>query len=150
MAVGICAVAVVGVVALFGPAVRDTREVADRRVVHLLAGRVGDELRRSGYAAASDATAAGATAQWVARSDGASLVTLAEADNDPTSGLPPGIPVNERYFLSEVTRALRPVSSPGCLVLEVRVSWPFALPPDGGIVPPAQRSEYRFHVAINP
>ena len=150
MAVGICAVAVVGVVALFGPAVRDTREVADRRVVHRLAERVGEELRRGGFVAVSSATAGGATLQLVARADGVPLVRLADADNDPVSGVPQGIPIAERYYLIEVTRALRPVSEPACVVTEVRVSWPFALPPDGIAVPVAQRSEFRFHVGINP
>ncbi len=150
VAVGICAVTVVGVVGLFGPAVRDTREVAERRVVHRLTVGVDEALRRGGFGAAEAATASGATLQLVARADGMHLVALADAANDPVSGIPPGIASAERYFLIEGTRARRPVSETACLVVEVRVSWPYGFPPDGAIVPAAQRSEYRFHSAINP
>ena len=150
VAVCICAVTVVGVVALLGPAVRDTREVADRHVVHSLAERVGEELRRAGYAAVTAATASSAPLQLVASADGTRIVQLTDADNDQSTGNPPGIAAPERYFLVEVVRALRPVSGPACIVLEVRVSWPLALPPDGTPVPPAQRSEFLFHTAINP
>ena len=150
MAVCLWAVAVLGVVALFAPAVRHTREVADRHVVHALAERVGEELRRCGFAAVEAATAGGARLQLVARADGSRLVLLPDADNDPATGNPPGVPTAERYFQIDVTRALRPASGPGWVVVEVRVSWPLALPPDGTPVPPAQRSEFLFHTAINP
>ncbi len=150
MAVCLWAVAVLGVVALFAPAVRDTREVADRHVVHALAGSVGAELRRYGFAEVQAATAGGASLQLVARADGSRIVALAYADNDPAAGAPPGIPAAERYFQIDVTRALSPASGPAWVVVEVRVSWPLALPPDATPVPAAQRSEFRFHTAITP
>ena len=149
VAVGVCAVAVVGVVALFGPAVRDTREVVDRRTAQRLAEQVNDELQRGGFAAVATATGGGGSLQLVARADGTQIVLEGDADNDPATGVPRGIPPSERYFGVEVIRALRPASGPAWLALEVRVSWPLALPPDGSIVPVAQRSDYRFHTAIN-
>jgi hypothetical protein len=144
-------VAVVGVVALFGPAVRETREVMDRRTAQRLAEQVGDELQRGGLAAAAVAAATGdgGSLELVARADGSQIVLVGDADNDPSTGVPRGIPPPERYFGVAVTRALRPASGPAWLVLEVRVSWPLALPPDGSIVPVTQRSDYRFHTAIN-
>jgi type II secretory pathway pseudopilin PulG len=149
VAVGICAATVVGVVALFGPTVRDTREVMDRRTSQRLAEQVSDELQRGGFAAVTAATVSGGAMQLVARADGSHVVLLGDADNDPTTGVPRGIPPPERYFGVAVTRAGNPASGPAWLVLEVRVSWPLALPPDGAIVPSAQRSDYRFHTAIN-
>ncbi len=143
VAVGLCAVAVVAAVALFGSAVRATREVGDRRAAVRLGERIDAELRRAGFAAVAAATG------LVARADGSRVVRLEEADNDPSAGTPPGIPAAERYFDIAVTRALRPPSDATCVVLEVRVRWPLALPPDGALVLEAQRSEYRFHTAIN-
>lgn len=149
VAVGICAVAVVAAVTLFGPAVRATREAGDRRAAVRLAERIDAELRHAGFAAVAAATGGGGTLRLVARADGSRIVRLEDADNDPDTGAPPGIPAAERYFGVEVARALRPASGAGCVVLEVRVRWPLALPPDGALVPEAQRSEYRFHTAIN-
>lgn len=149
VAVGICAVAVVAVVTLFGPAVRATREVGDRRAAVRLAERIDAELRRAGFAAVAAATEGGTPLRLVARADGSRIARLEDADNDPTTGTPAGIPAAERYFDITVTRALRPPSDATCMVLEVRVRWPLALPPDGAPVPEAQRSEYRFHTAIN-
>ena len=149
VAVGICAVAVVAVVTLFGPAVRATREVGDRRAAARLVERIDAELRRAGFAAVAAATDGGATLRLVARADGSRIVRLEDADNDPSTGMPAGVPAVERYFDIAVTRALRPHSDTTCLVLEVRVRWPLALPPDGALVPESQRSEYRFHTAIN-
>jgi type II secretory pathway pseudopilin PulG len=149
VAVGICAVAVVAVVALFGPAVRATREAGDRRAAVRLAERIDAELRLAGFSAVATATAGGGALRLVTRADGSRIVRLEDADNDPSSGAPPGIPAAERYFGVEVARALRPASDRACVVLEVQVRWPLALPPDGAVVPEAQRSEYRFHTAIN-
>ncbi len=149
VAVGICAVAVVAAVTLFGPAVRATREVGDRRAAIRVAERIDAELRRAGFAAVAAATDGSATLRLVARADGSRLVRQEEADNDPNAGTPPGIPAAERHFDIAVTRALRPASDAACVVLEVRVRWPLALPPDGALVPESQRSEYRFHTAIN-
>lgn len=149
VAVGICAVAVVAAVALFGPAVRATREVGDRRAAVRLAETVDAELRRGGYALVSAALAGGGVLELVARADGSQVVPLADADHEPVPGAPPGIPVAARYFRVEVAPALRPAAEAACLVLEVRVSWPLALPPDGAITPAAQRSEIRFHTALN-
>ena len=149
VAVAICAGAVVAALALFGPAVRATREVADRRTAFRLVENVESELRRGGHAAATAATTGSVVLELVARSDGSQVVLAADADNDPASSLPRGIPAAERYFRIEVARALRPASDAACLVLEVRVRWPLALPPDGGIVPEAQRAEFRFHTALN-
>lgn len=149
VAVGICAVAVVAAVTLFGPAVRATREVGDRRAVVRLAERIDAELRLAGFTVVAAATGGGGTLRLVARADGSRIVRLEDADNDPSSGVPPGIPAAERYFGVEVARALRPASDAACVVLEVRVRWPLALPPDGAVVPETQRSEYRFHTAIN-
>ena len=149
VAVAICAGAVVAALALFGPAVRATREVADRRTAFRLVENVESELRRGGHAAATAATTGSGVLELVARADGSQVVLAADADNDPASGLPRGIPAAERYFRIEVARALRPASDAACLVLEVRVSWPLALLPDGAVVPEAQRSEFRFHTAIN-
>jgi|GEM_PF-6210351 len=149
VAVGICAVAVVATVTLYGPALHVTREVRDRRTAARLAERVDVELRRAGYVAVAAATDAGGALRLVARDDGSRIVLAVDADNDPAAGAPPGIPRAERYFAIEVTRALRPVSDGACLVLEARVLWPLALPPDGVAVPEAQRAEYRFHTAIN-
>lgn len=149
VAVGLCAVAVVAAVALFGPVVRATRETADRRTAVRLAAALEAELRQGGFAAVTAATAGGAVLEFVARADGSQVVRLAEADNDPVGGAPPGIPPAARYFLAEVRPALRPAGDAACLVLEVRVRWPLALPPDGGIVPEAQRAEFRFHTALN-
>jgi hypothetical protein len=149
VAVAICAAAVVVALALFGPAVRVTREVHDRRAAVRLAGMVDAELRRSGFAAVAADTAGGATLELMARADGSQIVLSTDAGNDPATGAPRGIPPAERYFRIEVARALRPASEPSCLVLQVSVSWPLALPPDGAVVPEAQRSEYSFHTAIN-
>jgi type II secretory pathway pseudopilin PulG len=149
VAVGICAVAVVGVVALLGPAARDTREMLDRRTAQRLAEQVDEELQRCGFRTVATATSSGGSLQLVARADGSQAVQLSDAGNDPATGVPPGVVPAERYFLVEVTRALRPESGPAWLVLEVRVSWPLSLPPDGVTVPAAQRSDYRFHTAIN-
>ena len=149
VAVGICAVAVVAAVTLFGPAVRATREVGDRRKAVRLAERIDAELRRAGFAAVAAATEGGGILRLVARVDGSRIVRLEDADNDSDTGTPPGIQAVERYFGVEVARALRPVSDRVCVVLEVRLRWPLALPPDGAVVPEAQRSEYRFHTAIN-
>lgn len=149
VAVGLCAVAVVAAVALFGPAVRATREVGDRRAAVRLGERIDVELRRAGFAAVAAATDGSATLRLLARADGSPIVRLEEADNDPSTGTPPGIPAAERHFEIAVTRALRPASGGSCVVLEVRVRWPLALPPDGVLVPESQRSEYRFHTAIN-
>jgi len=149
VAVGICAVGVVATVALYGPALHATREVRDRRVASRLAERVDVELRRAGYVAVAAATDSGGALRLVARDDGSQIVLAGDADNDPAAGAPPGIPLTVRYFDVEVTRARRPVSDEACLVLEARVRWPLVLPPDGAAVPEAQRSEYRFHTAIN-
>ncbi len=149
VAVGICATTVVVAVALFGPVVRATRETADRRLAVRLARLVETELRRGGFAAVAEATAGGATLELVGRGDVAQVVLLADADRDPADGVPRGIPAAERYFRIEVARALRPDSTPACLVLQVRVSWPLALPPDGAIVAESQRSEFLFHTALN-
>jgi type II secretory pathway pseudopilin PulG len=149
VAVGICAVAVVAAVTLFGPAVRATREVGDRRAAARLAERIDTELRREGFAAVAAATEGGAALRLVARADGSRIVPIAEANNDPDTGAPLGIPAAERYFDIAATRALRPASNDACVVLEVRVRWPLALPPDGVLAPEAQRSEYRFHMAID-
>jgi len=149
IAVAICAAAVVVALALFGPAVRATREVRDRRAAVRLAGMVDAELRRDGFVAVEADTTGGATLELVARADGSQIVLSADADNDPATGAPRGIPPAKRYFRIEVARALRPASEPACLVLQVRVGWPLALPPDGAVVPEAQRSEYSFHTALN-
>ena len=149
VAVGICAVAVVAAVTLFGPAVRATREAGDRRAAVRLAERIDAELRHAGFAAVAAATGGGGILRHVARADGSRIVRLEDVDNDPSSGAPPGVPAAERYFGVEVARALRPASEAACVVLEVRVRWPLALPPDGALVPEAQRSEYRFHTAID-
>ena len=149
VAVGICAVAVVAAVTLFGPAVRATREAGDRRAAVRLAERIDAELRHAGFAAVAAATGGGGILRLVARADGSRIVRLEDADNDASSGAPPGIPAAERYFGVEVARALRPASDAACVVLEVRVRWPLALPPDGAVVPETQHSEYRFHTAIN-
>lgn len=149
IAVGICAVAVVAAVTLFGPAVRATREVGDRRAAARLAERIDIELRREGFASVTASTEGGAALRLVSRADGSRIVVAADADNDPDTGAPPGIPAAERYFDIVATRALRPASDGVCVVVEVRVRWPLALPPDGAVVPEAQRSEYRFHTAID-
>ncbi|HLP08768.1 MAG TPA: hypothetical protein VK178_11430 [Opitutaceae bacterium] len=149
VAVAICAGAVIAVVALFGPTERGIRDAADRRAAVRLVERVETELRRAGFTAVSAAVADGTELELVARADGSQVTLSADADNDPAAGAPRGIPTAERYFLIEVARAVRPSSTAACLVLEVHVSWPFRLPPDGASTPDAQRSELRFHTALN-
>ncbi|MFT3828437.1 MAG: hypothetical protein QM691_01900 [Opitutaceae bacterium] len=149
VAVAICAGAVLAVVALFGPTERGLREAADRRTAMRLVERVEAELRRASFAALVDTVVDGVALELVARADGSQVVLTADADNDPATGAPRGIAVADRYFRIVVGRALRPNSSAAYVVLEMRVSWPLHLPPDGEITPDAQRSELRFHTALN-
>lgn len=149
VAVAICAGAVIAVVALFGPTERGLRDAADRRTAVRLVERVETELRRAGFTAVVAAVADGAELELVVRADGSQPVLAADADNDPAAGALGGTPTEERYFRVGVSRAAQPSSSAACLVLEVRVSWPFRLPPDGASTPEAQRSELRFHTALN-
>ncbi len=124
VAVGICATVVLAAVALFGPAVRSTREVGDQRRAWRLVELVERELRRGGFHAARAATADGGVLQLVGSVDASQLVSRADADNDPVAVAPPGIPAERRYFAVAVGRAPSPASEPGCLVLEVVVTWP--------------------------
>jgi type II secretory pathway pseudopilin PulG len=149
VAVAICAGSVIAVVALFGPTQRGIREAADRRNAIRVVELIESELRRGGFAAIAAATTDDAQLELIARGDGSQAVLTTDADNDPATGSPRGIPPTERYFHIEIARAVRPASEMSCLVLELRVSWPLRLPPDGAVVPEAQRSELHFHTALN-
>ena len=143
IAVGLCAVAVLATVALFGPAVRATRDVGDQRRATRVVEAVERELHRGGFRAASEATAGGAVLELVAAADASRVVLRADVANDPIDGAPPGISVEQRYFDVEIRRAVAPPSEAGCLVLEVRISWPASAAAD------SDRSEFRTLVALN-
>ena len=148
VAVAIAAVAVVAVVGLYGPSVVATREVADRRAASDLLRRVEGELRRGGFAAVATATASGPL-RLVGRPDGSAAVLLADVDNHPERGEPPGIPVEERHFAVEVIRAPHPETGDAVLVLEVRLSWPYVDRATGVVTPVEQRSSLVAHLALS-
>ncbi len=143
VAVGICATAVLAAVALFGPAVRATREVGDQRRAWRVVEVVERELRRGGFQAASAATADGEVLGLLVTADVSQVVLRADAANDPVAGTPPGIPAERRYFEVAVGQANAPASEEGCLVLEVVVTWPAA------VTDPRMRSRLRTLVALN-
>lgn len=142
VAVGLCAGAVVAVLALFGPALRGVREAEDRGTALRLVDEVDAELRRAGFMRSAAATADGAVLELVARGDGSQVVLAADADNDPVAGAPRGIPAGARYFRIVVSRALRPASDAAVVVVAVEVSWPLA-------APDLQRTRTVCHLAIN-
>lgn len=139
VAVGICAVTVVAVVGLYGPALVAVRETTDRQVASRLVQDVRAELRRAGF----DSVAAATTGEPLR------LTARATAGRVSPLGGDCAIPPAERHFLIEVSRAAKPESSAACLVLEVRVSWPFADGGDGRELPVEQRSQLTTQVGLN-
>lgn len=142
IAVGICAAAVLATVALFGPAVRATRDIGDQRRAARVVETMERELQRGGFRAATAATAGGAVLELVASADASRVVLRVDEDNDPAIGTPPGIAPEQRYFVVEIRRAVAPSSEVGCLVLEVSVAWPSSAALAG------DRSEYRTLLAL--
>jgi type II secretory pathway pseudopilin PulG len=150
LAVGLCAAVLVTVLAMWGPSVRGSREVADRRVAMQLVDGVASELSRIGFRAAATGTLHGSVIELVATADGSRVILMADAERDPLGSEPRGIQVSERYFHIEATRILHPTAESAVLPLQIRVSWPFTLPPAGDVVPASARSDYRTIVALNP
>ena len=149
VAVGLCAVAVLATVALFGPALEGAREAESRRAALRLADAVDGELRRAGYEAVAGAVDAEPGLVLWASADGARVVRREDADNDPATGVPAGLAPAARHFLVEVRRATRPESSAAMLALAVTISWPFATPPEGRETLVTQRSTFVCHTVLN-
>ena len=112
VAVGIMAGALVALLGLLGPSLRAVRDIADRTVAARLADRVARELQQHGFRNVEMETAAGPLLV-VASAEGSRVVLAVQADNDPVAGVPPGLPVNERFFLVEVERAVQPAAIGG-------------------------------------
>lgn len=151
LAVGIFATVIVSVIGLLGPTVQSVREVIDSTVAARLADGVDAELRRVGFAGVVTATAGNAIIPLVATVDGSRIVREADAGNAPTA-TPPGIPIDDRYYLVEVRRAVSPTYNAGdaSIVLTIRVSWPYQQPGSATPVAATDRSLFIFNTAIVP
>jgi type II secretory pathway pseudopilin PulG len=148
VAVGIMAGALVALLGLLGPSLRAVRDIADRTVAARLADRVARELQQHGFRNVEMETAAGPLLV-VASAEGSRVVLAVQADNDPVAGVPPGLPVNERFFLVEVERAVQPaaIGGDGALVLGIRVSWPY-VPPRATAPLSAERRSWLVAAAV--
>jgi hypothetical protein len=154
VAIGIGALALVGVLGLFAATIHSEDEVRDRDAVNRLGGGIEAELSRlktglgwSGWVAglppcdAADGILLVGTRSggWVRRADGPDPA----ADRSPDDPELPGIPARDRYFRIEVRAApgFRPEGATGFVVVEARVSWPFRVPMGAATSDPSGATE---------
>lgn len=168
VAVGIFALAIVGVIGLLAPSIKAVSEIADTNVAARLAQNIQMELENYGFApvvTATDPNGSLKKIQLVATKDGLRVVrsngtTPIPADNDPVTGTPPGIAAADRYYLVEVTQfpagntlAYTAANNPGFVALSVRVLWPYKLPAAGGTSrdgSPSEQNSSIFNFALRP
>lgn len=170
VAVGIFALAIVGVIGLLSPTIKSVGEVGDSEVASRLAEQVNSEIQRysqtlsgSGQTSLdvlstkiSKADVATPTFVLYGKRDGSRVVLSTNADNAPTAATAPGIAVQDRYYLIEVTRpidtnTLAYKTGSGFLVATLKISWPYRLPPDGAYeAPVSERLSVLFNTAYLP
>ena len=164
VAVGIFALAIVGVIGLLAPSIKAVSDIADTNVAARLAQNIQMELENYGFSSVVSATNSSQKIQLVATKDGLRVArsngTTPPADNNPVTGTPPGIAAADRYYLVEVTQfpagntlAYTAANNPGFVALSVRVLWPYQLPAAGGTSRAGVASEQTstiFNFALRP
>ena len=171
VAVGIFAIAIVGVIGLLAPTAKSISETADTAVASRLADSVAVELARIRDDPAQTPTAVGDTRLdkvydliqtaaanptvpfIVALADGSYAVQTSKATNSATTGQPRGIAVGDQYFaifVSQQTGNLlyKRSGGSGFLALTVVVKWPYKLPPTGISVPSSSQSSLIYNIAL--
>lgn len=182
LAIGVFSLAIVAVFGLLIPITRDSSSVIDTSTAIRLAEGVNRELERVGGETVK--SLGNGSLFLVATPDGSRILRTYQtangsnsgaaqaAENDPSSGTPPGIVKRDRFYIIEVKLLnnsankvyYNSADNPGSIPVEVRVGWPFytpstpppSTPPstwddssvNGVIVPAASRSYYLFASAI--
>ncbi len=154
VAVGIFAIAVVGVLLVLPTLARQTAESADLLVAQGLPGAIRNEMKRlasgglDGFAASVPVMTATPTEGYrmVAARDGVRVSSLTADNGEVTE--------DERYFLIELWRFnAQPLAfvsgQSGALAVHVRVSWPYRLPGVSNATALENREQFTFTVAIN-
>ena len=156
VAAGIFAGSVTLGIALLAGLVRQAGEIDARLTARRLPDAIAGELQRLA-AGGFDAFASqvpelgnplGAGLALVAGIDGTEVQSVSYR---PATG--PRLRVTDQYYLVECWRypaePLRFESGQGSLALHVRISWPYHIPGSLRAVPPAERSELAFPIALN-
>lgn len=154
LAVGVCAGAVVAILALLPMLARDAVDAADLRAAQQMSGSLGVELRRIAMARGLDALAGmvpvlsappGEGVSLVAARDGMSVRIESDVTGESQS--------DEQHFLIEVYRYSQPplAYAPGgdVLPLYVRVSWPFRAQGTGTVTSRHERRSCGFTLSIH-
>lgn len=154
LAVGVCAGAIVTILALLPMLARDAADAADLRAAQQMSGALETELRRIATVRGVDAWASAvpplstplsAGFALVGARDGISVKAANETAGDP--------PQEDQYFLIEVYRFSHPpmahATEGGVLPLYARVSWPYRARGAGAPTLPRDRRSCEFTLAIN-
>lgn len=153
LAVGICAGAIVTIIALLPMLARDAGDAADLRAAQQLPGPLGVELRRIATVRGFDALATTVPPLSTPLADGLALVGARDGVRLKLASEPAGEPASDdQYFLIEVYRFAQPpfVYSPGggVLPLYVRISWPYRVRGAGSPTLRRERRTCGFTLAV--
>lgn len=141
VALGVLAVFLPVMLALFGRLARSSGEAGDAGNAAGMAAGVQDELDRlqgvlgwEGLATTLPPAGSAAPLRLVGTRDGLRVRrgdgTAADADRPPDDATLPGIALRDRFFLAELTQSpdLPYVAGAGFLAVNVRITWPHRVP----------------------